>query len=89
MTWATIVYYSPFLLEGSKGPFRAFKIKKPKKTLKVPLIERDHNILKLPRSSSITSIKFHHSLMTLKVMRTSEINTLRKYPYINFKGLST
>ena len=37
------------------------------------LIEKDHNIPKFPRSSSIEYVKFQKSLMTIKVMRSSHL----------------
>ena len=38
-----------------------------------PLIEKDHNIPKLPRSSGIKYVIFQKSLLTMKVMRLSQL----------------
>ena len=50
-----------------------------------PLIEKDHNIPKLPRSSGIKYVKFQKSLMIIKVMRSSQL--LKKALKLACKGV--
>ena len=50
-----------------------------------PLMENDHNIPKLPRSSGIKYVKFQKSLMTIKGHEV--IPTVEKALKLAFKGV--
>ena len=49
-----------------------------------PSIKKDHNMPKLPRSSGIKYVKFLKPLMTIKVMRSSQL--LKKILKMACKG---